>query len=201
MAMTAFTVDEVTQADTHSWTEVPFGGRASDRPAQALPWDPSQPVTIPDTDVLIQGRIDRLDLRSASGAVRVTDYKTGKVPRQPERLVIGGGAELQRSLYTLACRQLLPDCRHIAARLVYLSDPPRPYRLDDLDRALTQIGEFVGLACALLRGGTAVRRHRRAAPGVASLARILAAKGVELRSSRGPSFGLLGCPMSRLPDR
>jgi hypothetical protein len=113
-------------------------------------------VEIPGTDVRIQGTIDRLDLRSASGAVRVTDYKTGRLPRQPERVVIGGGAELQRSLYALACRQLLPDCRHIAARLVYLSDPPLPFRLDDLDGALTQISEFVGLACALLRRGIAV---------------------------------------------
>ena len=33
----------------------------------------------------------------ASHAVRVTDYKTGKPPQAPERIVIGGGAELQRS--------------------------------------------------------------------------------------------------------
>jgi hypothetical protein len=39
MAVAVFTVDEITQADTHSWTEVPFGGAPSDATAaRALPW-------------------------------------------------------------------------------------------------------------------------------------------------------------------
>ena len=36
---------------------------------------------LPGTAISIQGAIDRLDLRAASGAVRVTDYKTGKPPQ------------------------------------------------------------------------------------------------------------------------
>ena len=63
----------------------------------------------------------------------MTDYKTGACPQRPELTVIRGGAELQRSLYALACRQLLPDCRHIAARPLYLSDTPRDFKLQDLD--------------------------------------------------------------------
>ena len=148
--------EETTQADTKSWTEVPFGdvNLANERPD--LPWDASIPIRVPGTEIQIQGAIDRLDLRRASGAVRVTDYKTGKRPPRPERIVIGGGAELQRSLYALACRQLVPDCRQIVARLMYLSDPPLTLKLENLDGALDQISAFVALACSLLARGVAV---------------------------------------------
>jgi ATP-dependent helicase/DNAse subunit B len=155
MAIAALT-EEITQADTRSWTEVPFGDVHFAGAGRDLPWDASTPVIIPDTAIRIQGAIDRLDLRSASSAVRVTDYKTGKPLQSPDRIVIGGGAELQRPLYALACRQLLPDCRQIIARLVYLADPPQMVRLADLDHALAQISEFVTLACKMLAGGTAL---------------------------------------------
>jgi hypothetical protein len=155
MAIAALS-EEITQTDTRSWTEVPFGNVNFAAAARELPWDATIPVTIPDTAIRIQGAIDRLDLRTASHAVRVTDYKTGKPPQAPERIVIGGGAELQRSLYALACRQLLPDIRHIMARLAYLSDPPLMVRLDDLDGALAKISEFVSVGCALLGSGTAL---------------------------------------------
>jgi PD-(D/E)XK nuclease superfamily len=155
MAIAALT-EEITQSDTKSWTEVPFGDVSLVNQGRLLPWDASVPVIIPDTDIRIQGAIDRLDLRSASGAVRVTDYKTGRPPVRPERIAIGGGSELQRSLYALACRQLLPDCRQVVARLAYLSDPPLMVRLDDLDDALRQISAFVAVACSLLAGGVAV---------------------------------------------
>jgi hypothetical protein len=155
MAVAALKVGETTQADTRSWTELPFGDVNRSYGDRELPWDGTIPIRIPGTEVRIQGAIDRLDLRSASGAVRVTDYKTGQPPRHPERIVIGGGAELQRSLYALACRQLLPECRRIVARLVYLSDPPLPLELKNLDEALAQISEFVGVASSLLTGGVA----------------------------------------------
>ena len=111
---------------------------------------------MPGTDIHIQGTIDRLDLRRTSKAVRVTDYKTGACPPNPERIVIRGGAELQRSLYALACRQLLPDCSYIAARLLYLSDAPRDFRLTGLDGALAQISEFLACACDFLERGVAL---------------------------------------------
>ena len=156
LAIAALKLDAATQGDTKSWTEVPFGDSACDASGRALPWDPTREVTIPGTDVRIQGIIDRLDLRSAHAAVRVTDYKTGQRPRQPERLVIAGGNELQRSLYGLACRQLLPNCERIIARLVYLADPPQAYALHDLDSALQQVSGFVALACKMLAEGRAL---------------------------------------------
>jgi len=153
IAIAALRYGEAREADTQSWTEVPFGGRDHGEPGRALPWDPECPVEIPNTVVRIQGSIDRLDLRRARGAVRVTDYKTGRCPPRAEQIVIRGGAELQRALYALACRQLLPDCATVVARLLYLVGEPRAVPLGNLDDALRQISEFVALSCqSLLRG-------------------------------------------------
>lgn len=155
IAVTALTFGKTTEADTQSWTEVPFGQAELKGAGRALPWDPKLVVAGPGTQIRIQGTIDRLDLRRAKQAVRVTDYKTGACPPNADRIIIRGGAELQRSLYALACRQLLPDCAHIAARLLYLSDAPRDFRLHDLDSALAQISEFVACACDFLERGVA----------------------------------------------
>jgi hypothetical protein len=155
IATTALTFGKTTEADTRSWTEVPFGDPDLQSSVRPLPWDPALAVAIPGTGIRIRGMIDRLDLRYAKNAVRVTDYKTGAYPPRAEDIVIRGGAELQRSLYALACRKLLPDCTHIAARLLYLSDTPRDVRLMDLDAALGQISEFVSCACDFLARGIA----------------------------------------------
>jgi hypothetical protein len=95
LGIAALKASETTQADTQSWTEVPFGNvRAADA-GRALPWDASIPVVIPGTELRIQGVIDRLDLRSAGGAVRVTDYKTAAsalragMPTTPPRVSAG----------------------------------------------------------------------------------------------------------------
>jgi hypothetical protein len=155
LAIAALQTGETREADTQSWTEVPFGeARLLDRRPD-VPWDASIPIIVPGTEVRIQGVIDRLDLRRDAGAVRVTDYKTGKTPQRPEEIVIAGGAELQRALYALASRQLIPDCPKIIARLAYL-DPPQIFPLADLNSALSRISRFVGVACALLSRGIAL---------------------------------------------
>jgi hypothetical protein len=156
IAVAALRFGETREADTQSWTEVPFGGGSPVRAERPLPWDPARAVEIPATGIRIQGTIDRLDLRRVRSAVRVTDYKTGACPPKAELIIIRGGAELQRSLYALACRQLLPDCAHIVARLLYLAGEPREVRLQDLDAALQQISEFAALACAFLTRGVAL---------------------------------------------
>ena len=71
-------------------------------------------------------------------------------------MVIGGGAELQRALYTLACRQLLGEEPRVLARLLYLAGEPLEVRLQDVDGALVRIGDFVGEVVALLHKGNAV---------------------------------------------
>ena len=155
IAVTALEYGRTTETDTQSWTEVPFGDPDFDSGTRPLPWDPRLAVQIPGTEVCIQGSIDRLDLRRPHSAVRVTDYKTGAVPPRPEKIVIRGGAELQRALYALACRQLLPECTRIGSRLLYLADAPAVFPLRGLDEALRQISDFVACACASLESGKA----------------------------------------------
>ena len=119
MGFAGLKLQEVTQAGTRSWTEVPFGLDPSAVPTRELPWNPASPVTIPGTRVTIRGSVDRLDLRDTGFAVRVTDYKTGAKPREPQSIIIAGGRELQRVLYALACRQLpaLTKSAHRSGRL------------------------------------------------------------------------------------
>ena len=155
IAVTALEYGRATEADTQSWTEVPFGNPEFGNETRQLPWNPRHAVQIPGTQICIQGSIDRLDLRRSKDAVRVTDYKTGAIPPKPEKIVIRGGAELQRALYALACRQLLPGYPNIGSRLLYLADTPEMFPLRGLDDALRQIGEFVGCACASLESGKA----------------------------------------------
>ncbi len=50
------------------------------------PWDPSAPVTIPDTGFHIAGYIDRLDISGDGKRALVRDYKTGRPPKDNIRL-------------------------------------------------------------------------------------------------------------------
>ncbi|WFU44987.1 PD-(D/E)XK nuclease family protein [Bradyrhizobium sp. CB82] len=156
MALAGLLRKEIAEATTRSWTEVPFGQPEDFRTDRDLPWDPTIPVLIPGTPIRLCGSIDRLDLRKNPVAARVTDYKTGNPPKNPERVVIGGGTELQRCLYGLACRQLLEDEPRVIARLLYLAGDPFAVKLDDLDAALEQVTGFVNEAVATLERGTAV---------------------------------------------
>jgi len=52
---------------------------------------------------------------------------------------------------------LLPDVRHIVARLVFLGDDiPHPYKLANVDQAIAEIATYVADACVLLDQGTAL---------------------------------------------
>jgi PD-(D/E)XK nuclease superfamily len=157
MGLAGLTLEKFTEAGTTSWTEVPFGQQGNQAlPLRVLPWNPSLPVRVPGTEVDIGGSIDRLDLRAGGVAVRVTDYKTGERPPEPAKVVIGGGAELQRVLYSLACRQLLPDTPPIRARLIYLSGEPAVFALPNPDFTIEQVSKFVTTACAVLEAGKVV---------------------------------------------
>jgi RecB family exonuclease len=156
MALSGLLLKEISEPGTRSWTELPFGQAGGLHAAGDLPWDRTVPIEVPGTPIRIQGTIDRLDLRSTGFAVRVTDYKTGQRPKNLNGIVIAGGRELQRALYALACRQLLPGPPRVVARLVYLIDEPLVLPLQNLDDALAQISEFVRLAYATLQRGVAV---------------------------------------------
>jgi RecB family exonuclease len=156
MALAGLMRRDISEPGTRSWTELPFGQSGEPLPARELPWDASIPVAVPNTPIQLRGTIDRLDMRSTGFAARVTDYKSSQPPRNPYGIVIAGGAELQRALYGLACRQLLPGPPQVIARLVYLAGEPLVLKLDNLDAALTLISEFVSEAVAALQRGSPV---------------------------------------------
>ena len=153
MSLAGLTFETFTEAGTSSWTEVPFGGEVPEDPPVSLPWDPTRPVVLPGTDIHIRGKIDRLDLRASAVAVRVTDYKTGQRPKASDQLNINGGAELQRVLYSLACRQLLPDTKPLIARLIYLRPPLKASPLKNPDGFIDLVAAWVKLARSILEAG------------------------------------------------
>lgn len=86
----------------------------------------------------------------------MTDYKTGEPPKNASRIIILGGAELQRALYALACHQLWDGEPQVNARLLYLAGEPLALKLGNINSALEQISAFVSEAVAMLQRGTAV---------------------------------------------
>lgn len=163
MSLAGLTFETFTEAGTRSWTELPFGGEVRDGDtAESPPWDPALPVVLPGSDIRIRGSIDRLDLRDLAAAVRVTDYKTGKRPKAPDQVNVDGGAELQRVLYSLACRQLLPDATPLVARLVYLRPPVVASPLKNPDHFIDLVSAWVKLARSVLESGVVY-------PGIAAM--------------------------------
>ena len=156
-AFAALMSDGQFHPETRSLTEVPFGEPESPPHARELPWDPRPPVPIPGTTLVFRGRIDRIEFRHGGGAVRLTDYKTGEVPKGVEHSVIQGGRELQRVLYSLAVLTLVPDAGAIQARLVYLRpDPVRKAVLAGVGRAIAEAAGHLAAASASLLAGTSL---------------------------------------------
>lgn len=154
MALTALTFEPFTERGIRSWTEVPFGGEIRNPTAPIdLPWDYTLPVVLPDTDIRIVGSIDRLDLWPDSAEVHVNDYKTGQKPKKAEERRLGGGQEVQRVLYDLACRTLLGDKPRRVARLIYLRPPLAHFALNNPDDAIKKLAEWVALARTVLESG------------------------------------------------
>ncbi len=70
-----------------------------------------------DAGIRLRGSIDLVEKR-ANGAVRATDYKTGKA-RAKDACVIGGGEILQPVFYALVLEKLLPGALVEGGRLYY----------------------------------------------------------------------------------
>jgi hypothetical protein len=66
---------------------------------------------------------------------------------------IDGGAELQRVLYSLACRQLLPNTKPLIARLIYLRPPVKVFPLKEPDGFIDRVAAWVKLAGSVLEAG------------------------------------------------
>lgn len=149
MARAGLLFDQGLQPGTRSWSEAAFGEGAGAAP----PWVSDDEVRL--GGLRIGGRIDRLDLRGDGGAARVTDYKTGAVPRNMAAVVLGGGAELQRVTYAAAVRQRLPEVRQVVSRLAYLRGGPEAHGLsgDGLDTAIAEAERFIAAAVAVVSDG------------------------------------------------
>jgi hypothetical protein len=153
--------DDPIRADTRSWSEVPFG---QDIPlGDELPWNETITVPIPEAGLVYGGRIDRLDVRGSGDAVRITDYKSVKPPPKSQRIALGQGRELQRVLYAMAVRTLLPEARAIVARLIYLADDPAKFELkgDELDDAIVEATAYLASAVEILRSGRIAPRSEQ----------------------------------------
>jgi hypothetical protein len=118
----------------------------------------------------------------------VSDYKTGKTPEKIERTVIGGGNELQRVIYAIAARQLLPAVRQISARLVYLGDEMlEAYKLPNVEAAIQTISTCVLAAGELLSQGRGLPSLEERKPGDDFRLALPADTEVYLRRKR-PAF-------------
>jgi hypothetical protein len=199
MAMTGLNFRPLKELGTRSYTEVGFGNAACERaPTIPPPWDPSSPVVLPGSNIRIYGLIDRLDLRPKLEAVRVTDYKTGQRPKDPDKMIVDHGAELQRVLYALACRALLSDPdMPIVARLIYLRPPVGEYKLKDPDATIKVVAEWVALARRVLESGIVYpgirdsdsSKHRPARLALPAARTVyFRRKGPAIRAAAGPDL-------------
>ncbi len=152
LALGGLQLDDKLMPGTESFSEVPFGKKAE---GESHPWDAVGPVIL--GGLQFGGRIDRLDLRGDGAAARVTDYKSGAAPKNMNRVVLGGGVELQRVIYAAATRQGLPDVRQVVSRLVYLRNGPAAHGLSGhlLDAGIAEAERFIAAAEALIASGAA----------------------------------------------
>lgn len=146
-------VDEAPLPGQRSFAEIPFSARHYDGPG-GLPWDPEQVVTIPGAGFQIQGAIDRLDLSGDGALARVSDYKTGRPPKN-DVYILDGGKELQRCLYSFAVKALLGAHVEVEAALRYPRFG-RTLKLDNADAVLADLAGYLAASRANLSAGRAL---------------------------------------------
>jgi RecB family exonuclease len=174
-----------------SWAEAPFGLSAGQAAGyERLPWDATEPVEIPGTEIAITGYIDRLDMAGDGSAARVIDYKTGKVATDQADICLRGGDELQRCLYAFAANTLLHRPPTVEAALLF----PRPggglFLLPELDRQLDKLAGAITIARAGLLAGNTL-------PGIAATIY----NDLEFALPANAAFGYLARKMPRFAER
>lgn len=153
LALLALTFDLLPLPGQRSYVEVPFGSAVSYQTPLVTPWDPAAPVLVRELGIRVSGRIDRLDLSGDAQTARVIDYKAvGKCP--PEDPGLKNGNELQRCLYSVAVRALLPGIQHVDASLLYPTEQ-RLFTLDQPDQFIGQLVSYLRLAYENIRDGKA----------------------------------------------
>jgi ATP-dependent helicase/DNAse subunit B len=111
-------------------------------------------VAIPGLDLKLRGKIDRLDLAGKSTQARVIDYKTGKCPDEEPGLK--KGEELQRCLYAVAVKALVPQAAEVEAALLYPGPEGSLFSLPDPSVQTAELIRFLQVAEQLLRSGRSV---------------------------------------------
>jgi len=95
-----------------------------------------EPVAL-EAGLLVRGSIDLVERRATDGAVRATDYKTGKV-RASQGSIVSGGKILQPVIYALAVEKIL-GANVVGGRLYYCTSigdyTPVDVPLDGLARS------------------------------------------------------------------
>jgi RecB family exonuclease len=86
-----------------------------------------EPVELPG-GFLLKGAIDLVE-RHPSGAVRVVDHKTGRIP-DPRPEILGGGEVLQPMLYAMAAEQILGE--PVSMGRLYYSSVAQNYQTVDV---------------------------------------------------------------------
>jgi hypothetical protein len=154
-SLPGLTRDQPFQAGTRSWTELEFG--AVSAAETSSPWPSNREAVIGQAKLRLGGRIDRVDLGEGSERIRISDYKTAATPPAAANIVLAGGRELQRVIYAVAVRQLLPALSVVISRLIYLGEEATSVDLkgEDLDRAAADAGNYLDLAHAQLSKGHA----------------------------------------------
>ncbi len=138
--------------DQKTYVEVPFGGLEGGE--DKCPWDRNASVAIPGLDLKLRGKIDRLDLDGGSTNARVIDYKTGRCPSEEPGL--DNGKELQRCLYSVAVKALLPQVTAVDAALLYPRSEGNLFSLSDPSAQTEELIRFLRSAEQLLRCGRSV---------------------------------------------
>ena len=139
-------------ADDGAWTprrfELSFGlhDRKSRDPAS------SEASVELDCGIHLRGSIDLVE-EDAGGALRATDYKTGRAQVSGGKAIVNGGRTLQPVLYALALEKLFPEARIEAGRLYYCTSAGGfeevPIPLDEpARRAADTVAKVIGKALA-----------------------------------------------------
>jgi hypothetical protein len=155
-ALAALEVKEEPLPGQRTWVEVPFGSSLGEAEGGSEPWDRALPVTVAALGIRISGRIDRVDLDGDGRLARVTDYKTGKAPGNLKNMTIDGGKELQRLMYLLAVRNLLPRVKNVESRLLFPGSGSGIFPLPDPDRTLETLFTCVRQALENARQGLTI---------------------------------------------
>lgn len=140
--------------DQVTFAEVPFGGKIQLK-EDSFPWDIGKIIHVPGTDIKLQGVIDRLDYSTSSPQARVIDYKTGKTPRNIDKMTIDGGNELQRAIYGFVVKSLMGNNINVESGLLYPGTNIFTV-LENPDEVLSLVARSISVAKKSLENGNAL---------------------------------------------